>query len=90
MFQSQSICFHTGLKRSPVDWLLSFLCLKLGKMIPSYFLFILGVLLKPQTLIFAPLILMGIFEHVFLKDLAGRNFFKTFWAVAYPYLPLLF
>lgn len=55
------------------------ICLQLekGKMIPSYFLFILGVLLKPQTLIFAPLILMGIFEHVFLKNFNRKNFFKN-------------
>ncbi len=38
------------------------------KRIPAYFAFVIGVLLKPQTLVFAPIILWTIIEQVFLKD----------------------
>ncbi len=48
-----------------------------GKTIPAYFVFALGILMKPQTLIFTPLILLGIYEHVFLKDFSWNKFFKN-------------
>lgn len=35
------------------------------KTIPAYFAFAAGILIKPQTLIFSPLIILGIYENVF-------------------------
>lgn len=51
------------------------LCLIQGKLLPSYIAFGIGVLIKPQTLIFAPILLAGIIDWVFLKDFSIRNFF---------------
>jgi len=48
-----------------------------GKTIPAYFIFALGVLLKPQTLVFTPLLLFGIYEHVFAKGFNRKNFFTN-------------
>lgn len=55
------------------------ICLLLteGKTIPAYFVFALGILLKPQTLVFTPLILFGIYEHVFRKNFSLRKFFAN-------------
>ena len=46
-----------------------------GKMFPAYAIFGLGVLLKPQTLIFTPVLLVGILDHVILNDFSWRKFF---------------
>lgn len=46
-----------------------------GKTIPAYFVFALGILLKPQVLVFSPLILLGIYEHVFAKNFNWKRFF---------------
>lgn len=46
-----------------------------GKTIPAYYVFALGILLKPQVLVFTPLILYGIYEHVFAKNFNWKNFF---------------
>lgn len=46
-----------------------------GKMLPAYGIFGLGVLLKPQTLIFTPVLLVGILDHVILNDFSWRKFF---------------
>lgn len=46
-----------------------------GKTIPAYYVFALGILLKPQTLIFSPLILLGIYEHVIKTDFQWKKFF---------------
>lgn len=56
-----------------------FMCLLLSKghTIPAYFVFALGILLKPQTLIFTPLILFGIYEHVFANGFCLKNFLKN-------------
>ena len=48
-----------------------------GKTIPAYFVFALGILLKPQVLVFTPLILFGIYEHVFAKDFSWNKFFRN-------------
>lgn len=48
--------------------------LTVGKTIPAYFVFALGVLLKPQTLVFTPLLLFGIYEHVFAKGFNRKKF----------------
>lgn len=54
------------------------LCFKLmeGKMVPAAFVFIVGLLFKPQMLIFAPLLLYGIYEHEFWAFQNWRKFFK--------------
>ncbi len=46
-----------------------------GKTIPAYCIFAIGILFKPQILVFAPLILFGIYEHVFAKDFSWNKFF---------------
>ena len=46
-----------------------------GNMLPAYAIYGLGVLLKPQMLIFTPVLLVGILDHVFLKDFSVRKFF---------------
>ena len=46
-----------------------------GKMLPAYAIYGLGVLLKPQTLIFTPVLLVGILDHVFLREFSWRKFF---------------
>ena len=46
-----------------------------GNMLPAYAVYGLGVLLKPQTLIFTPVLLVGILNHVFLTDFSWRKFF---------------
>ena len=45
-----------------------------GKMLPAYAVYGIGVLLKPQTLIFTPVLLVGILDHVFLQDFSWRKF----------------
>ncbi len=46
-----------------------------GNMLPAYAVYGLGVLLKPQTLIFTPVLLVGILDHVILKDFSLKKFF---------------
>lgn len=53
------------------------LLLSQGKTIPSYYVFALGILLKPQTLVFTPLLLYGIYEHVFHKNFQWKNFYTN-------------
>ena len=38
------------------------------KLIPSYFVFAAGILIKPQTLIFTPVLIFGIIEQVILEN----------------------
>lgn len=47
------------------------------KMIPAYIAFGAGVLLKPQTLVFTPVLLYGIVDHVFLNRFSVRYFFHN-------------
>ena len=47
--------------------LMCYLCMK-EKRIPAYFVFVLGVFIKPQMLMFAPVLIWTIVEQVFLKD----------------------
>ncbi len=42
------------------------LCVMGKKMIPAYFLFAAGIFIKPQALIFTPVIIYGIVEHIFM------------------------
>ena len=46
-----------------------------GKTIPAYFIYGIGILVKPQVLIFTPLLLFGIWENVFAKDFTYKKFF---------------
>lgn len=71
-----------------------YLCME-EKRIPAYFAFIIGVLIKPQTLIFAPVLIWTIIEQVFmqnfnkkkvLKDLAGGlGAIATMFVLALPF-----
>ena len=47
-----------------------------GRTVPAYFIFAAGILLKPQTLIFAPLLLFGIYEFEILKFKDWKTFLK--------------
>ena len=47
------------------------------KMVPAYFAYAVGVLIKPQTLIFTPLLLWGIYENVFAEGLHGKKILKN-------------
>ncbi len=53
------------------------MCLSLmrGKMPQAYLAYGIGVLLKPQMVMFTPVLLVGILDHVFLKDFSARKFF---------------
>ncbi len=55
------------------------MCLGLvrGKMLPSYISFGIGVLIKPQTLIFAPVLLAGIIDWIFLKGFTPKKLFTS-------------
>lgn len=56
------------------------LCLLLtnGKVIPAGFVFAAGLLLKPQMLIFSPILLYGIYEYGILKIKTGNGIRLTF------------
>ena len=47
------------------------------KLIPSYFVFAVGILIKPQTLIFTPVLICGIADQVFLENFNWNKFLKT-------------
>lgn len=49
-------------------WLLICLCLMNEKLYPTYFLFCIGILIKPQMLLIAPVLLVGILDTVFLNS----------------------
>ena len=55
------------------------LCLLLmdGRMLPAYGIYGIGILLKPQTIMFTPVLLGGIINHVFLKDFSWKKFFRN-------------
>ena len=48
-----------------------------NKMTPAYIVFGIGVLLKPQTLVFTPVLIYGIIDRVILYDFSWRNFFHN-------------
>ncbi len=52
--------------------LVCYLCMK-EKRIPAYFVFVLGVFIKPQMLMFAPVLIWTIIEQVFLKDFSWKK-----------------
>lgn len=47
------------------------------KLIPSYFVFAIGILVKPQTLIFTPVLIFGIIDQVFLEDFTWKKFWTN-------------
>lgn len=47
------------------------------RMIPSYIAYAVGVLLKPQMLIFTPVLIYGILENVILHDFSIQRFWKN-------------
>lgn len=51
-----------------------------NQMTPAYIVFGIGVLLKPQTLVFAPVLIYGIIDRVILFDFSWRNFFHNLFA----------
>ena len=52
--------------------LVCYLCME-EKRIFAYFAFVAGVLIKPQMIMFAPLLIWTIIEQVFLKDFSKEN-----------------
>lgn len=54
------------------------LCLSLleGKIVMAAFVFVAGLLFKPQMLIFAPLLLYGIYEYEIIRFVNWKKFFK--------------
>lgn len=50
-----------------------YLCME-KKRIPAYFVFALGILVKPQMLIFTPVIIFTIIEQVFLTEFSWKKF----------------
>ncbi len=55
--------------------LTAYLCME-EKRIPAYFAFAVGVLIKPQTLIFTPILIWTIIEQVFLKDFDTKKMLR--------------
>lgn len=55
--------------------LVCYLCME-GKRIPAYFAFVAGVLIKPQMLMFAPILIWTIAEQVFMKDFIKQKMFR--------------
>ncbi len=51
------------------------LCLVRGKLPTAYIAFGIGVLIKPQMLLFSPVLLAGVIDQVFLKDFSLKKFF---------------
>lgn len=59
------------------------LLLRSKKTIPAYFVFAVGFLLKPQTVVFTPLLLLGIYENVFASGFSFKNFLRNLlWGLA--------
>lgn len=47
------------------------------KLIPSYFVFAVAILIKPQSLIFTPVLIFGIVDQVFLEDFNWKKFWTN-------------
>ncbi len=54
------------------------ICVAEKKMIPAYFLFAAGIFIKPQALMFTPVIIYGIAEHIFMAKKDITVIFKNF------------
>lgn len=68
--------------------LLVIMCLNLirGHALPAYSSFCLGILIKPQMLLFAPVLFAGILNHVFLNDFSLKKLLRS---LGYTVLSLL-
>lgn len=55
--------------------LVGYLCME-QKRIPAYFAFVVGVLIKPQMVMFAPILIWTIIEQVFLKDFNTKKMIR--------------
>ena len=53
------------------------ICLMKQKLSRAYFIFILGVLIKPQMVMFTPVLLVGILDHVFLNQFRLEKLFSN-------------
>jgi len=42
----------------------------------AYFVFAIGILMKPQTMMFAPVLILGIIDQVFLNDFSWKRMFR--------------
>lgn len=64
---------------SPHTLMIVLMCLFLmkGNMVPAYFAYVIGVLFKPHTLIFTPVLLIGIVDHVFLDHFSWKKLFTN-------------
>lgn len=52
------------------------------KLIPAYFVFALGILIKPQSLIFTPVLIYGIIDQIFIESYRQddrQTFYRKFW-----------
>jgi len=52
------------------------------KLIPAYFVFAIGILIKPQSLFFTPVLILGIIDQIFIESYAKDEravFYKKFW-----------
>ncbi len=45
-----------------------------GRMLPSYIVYGIGVMMKPQMVVFTPILIVGILDHVILKDFSVKKF----------------
>ena len=55
------------------------ICLSLvhGKTIPAYFVFCIGIVIKPQMLLFAPVLFLGVLDLVFLNDFSVQKLLRN-------------
>ena len=56
---------------------ISIYCVYKKKMTWSYIAFCIGFLIKPQIVFIAPVILLGIIEHVFMHEFSWQKFFRN-------------
>lgn len=59
------------------------------RMPQAYLAYALGVLLKPQMLVFTPVLLIGVFDHVFIKQFSLRKLMLNLMYGVYALLALL-
>lgn len=57
------------------------------KLIPSYFVFAISILMKPQALVLTPILIYGILDQVFFNDYSAKRFFRH---LGYGLLAILF
>ncbi len=60
------------------------------KLLPAYLFFGMGVLLKPQTLVFTPVLLAGILDYVFLHDFQCKKMLRNVMQGLYVIAGMLF